>query len=59
MDSTNWYAECISRLAFVGLEMRLSQQIALAAQQQERASLVTEIIGTFSETNPPISFLDL
>ena len=45
-------------LVFVGLEMRQSQRIALAAQQQERASLVTEIIGTFSETNPPISFLD-
>tara|TARA_B110000014_G_scaffold20257_1_gene13071 strand:- start:26 stop:502 length:477 start_codon:yes stop_codon:yes gene_type:complete len=48
----------LAGLVFVGLEMRQSQQIALAAQQQERASLVTEIIGTFSETNPPISFLD-
>ena len=48
----------LAGLLFVGLEMRLSQQIALAAQQQERASLVTEIIGTFSETSPPISFLD-
>ena len=48
----------LAGLVFVGLEMRQSQLIALAAQQQERASLVTEIIGTFSETNPPISFLD-
>ena len=48
----------LAGLLFVGLEMRLSQQIALAAQQQERASLVTEIIGTFSGTSPPISFLD-
>ena len=48
----------LAGLVFVGLEMRESQRIALAAQQQERASLVTEIIGTFSETNPPISFLD-
>ena len=48
----------LAGLVFVGLEMRQSQRIALAAQQQERASLVTEIIGTFSETNPPISFLD-
>ena len=30
----------LAGLLFVGLEMRLSQQIALAAQQQERASLV-------------------
>ena len=48
----------LAGLVFVGLEMRQSHQIALASQQQERASLVTEIIGTFSETNPPISFLD-
>ena len=48
----------LAGLVFVGLEMGQSQRIALAAQQQERASLVTEIIGTFSETNPPISFLD-
>ncbi|MBM87013.1 MAG: hypothetical protein CMQ41_01410 [Gammaproteobacteria bacterium] len=48
----------LAGLIFVGLEMRLSQQIALAAQQQERASLVTEVIGSFAEANPPISFLD-
>ena len=48
----------IASLLFVGLEMRQSQKIALAAQQQERASLVTEIIGAFAEANPAISFLD-
>ena len=45
----------IGGLVFVGLEMQQSQQIALASQQQERASLVTEIIGTFTEVDPPIS----
>jgi hypothetical protein len=48
----------VAGLVFVGLEMRQSQQIALASQQQERASLVTEIIGTFAEVDPPISMLD-
>ena len=48
----------VAGLVFVGLEMRQSQQIALASQQQERASLVTEIIGTFTEVDPPISMVD-
>ena len=48
----------VAGLAFVGFEMRQSQQIALASQQQERAALVTEIIGTFSEIDPPISMAD-
>ena len=48
----------VAGLAFVGFEMRQSQQIALASQQQERAALVTEIIGTFSEIDPPISMVD-
>ena len=48
----------VAGLVFVGFEMRQSQQIALASQQQERASLVTEIIGTFAEVDPPISMLD-
>jgi hypothetical protein len=48
----------VAGLVFVGFEMRQSQQIALASQQQERASLVTEIIGTFSEADPPISMVD-
>ena len=48
----------VAGLVFVGFEMRQSQQIALASQQQERVSLVTEIIGTFAEVDPPISMLD-
>ena len=48
----------VAGLVFVGFEMRQSQQIALASQQQERASLVMEIIGTFAEVDPPISMLD-
>jgi len=48
----------IGSLVFVGLELRQSQRIALAAQQQQRAALITEVIGTFSDANPPISFLD-
>jgi len=45
----------IGSLVFVGMELRQSQQIALAAQQQQRAALITEVIGTFSDANPPIS----
>jgi len=48
----------IGSLVFVGMELRQSQQIALAAQQQQRAALITEVIGAFSDANPPISFLD-
>ena len=48
----------VAGLAFIGFAMRQSQQIALASQQQERAALVTEIIGTFSEIDPPISMVD-
>jgi len=48
----------VAGLFFVGFEMRQSQQIALASQQQERASLVTEIIGSFAEVDPPISMLN-
>ena len=47
----------IGSLVFVGLELRQSQRIALAAQQQQRAALITEVIGSFSDANPPISFL--
>ena len=47
----------IASLIFVGLELRQSHKIALAAQQQERAALITEVIGSFSDANPPISFL--
>lgn len=48
----------IASLIFVGMELRQSHKIALAAQQQERAALITEVIGSFSGANPPISFLD-
>ena len=48
----------IGSLVFVGMELRQSQQIALAAQQQQRAALITEVIGAFSDANPPISFYD-
>ena len=48
----------IGSLVFVGLELRQSQRIALAAQQQERAALITELIGSFSDASPPISFLN-
>ena len=48
----------IGSLVFVGLELRQSQRFALAAQQQERAALITELIGSFSDANPPISFLN-
>jgi hypothetical protein len=36
-------------LIFVGLEMRQSQQIALAAQQQARSEVLIDMINTFSE----------
>ena len=38
--------------------MRQTQQVALAAQQQQRASALLNIIGSFSETDSPISWLD-
>jgi glutamate dehydrogenase/leucine dehydrogenase len=36
-------------LIFAGLEMRQSQQIALAAQQQARSEVLIDMINTFSE----------
>lgn len=48
----------IASLLFVGMELRQSHKIALAAQQQQRAALITEVIGSFSNANPPRSFLD-
>ena len=38
--------------------MRQTQRVALAAQQQQRAATRIEIIGTFSEANSPLSWLD-
>ena len=40
-------------LIFVGLEMKQSQQIALAAQQQARTAALVSIIGSFSEAVVP------
>ena len=38
-------------LVFVGLEMRQSQTIALAAQSQARASMLLERVGVYTEAN--------
>ena len=38
-------------LIFVGLEMRQSQQIALAAQQQARTDTIVDIVGVYSEAD--------
>lgn len=46
-------------LIFVGLEMRQSQQIALAAQQQARTSALVSIIGSFSEAVVPANWGDM
>ena len=48
----------VAGLVFVGIEMRQTQQVALAAQQQQRASALLDIIGSFSEAEAPISWLD-
>ena len=48
----------VAGLIFVGIEMRQTQRVALAAQQQQRAAALIEIIGTFSEANTPLSWLD-
>ena len=48
----------VAGLIFVGIEMRQTQQVALAAQQQQRASALLDIIGSFSETDSPVSWLD-
>ena len=48
----------VAGLIFVGIEMRQTQRVALAAQQQQRAATLIEIIGTFSEANSPLSWLD-
>ena len=48
----------VAGLIFVGIEMRQTQQVALAAQQQQRASALLDIIGSFSEADTPVSWLD-
>ena len=45
----------VAGLIFVGIEMRQTQRVALAAQQQQRAATLIEVIGTFSEANSPLS----
>ena len=40
----------VAGLVFVGLEMRQSQQIALAAQQQARAALNVSLLNSFTES---------
>ena len=49
----------LAGLIFVGLEMRQSQQIALAAQQQARTSALVSIIGSFSEAVVPANWGDM
>ena len=41
----------IGSLIFVGLEMRQSQIIALAAESQARASMLLERVGVYTEAN--------
>ena len=48
----------VAGLIFVGIETRQTHQVALAAQQQQRASALLDIIGSFSETDSPVSWLD-
>lgn len=59
MGAANWNAWCSGGLIFVGLEMRQSQQIALAAQQQARTSALVSIIGSFSEAVVPANWRDM
>ena len=47
----------IASLIFVGLELRQSHKIALAAQQQARASMLTNVYQTYSLTD--VSALDI
>ena len=41
---------------FVGIKMLQTQQVALAAQHQQRASALLDIIGSFSEADTPVSW---
>ena len=49
----------IASLVFVGLQMRQSQQIALAAQQTERMQVFTDIVNTFTESGLQYEALNL
>ncbi len=49
----------IGSLIFVGLELRQSQIIALASQQQARTGTLVDIIGTFSYPDKPANWEDM
>ena len=42
----------VASLIFVGIEMRQSQRIALAAQQTARVQIFTEIVTGMTESGP-------
>ena len=41
----------VAGLIFVGLELRQSQRLALAAQQQERAAITNDMVLGLTEAN--------
>ena len=49
----------IGSLIFVGLELKQSQIIALASQQQARTRTLVDIIGTFSLPDNPANWEDM
>ncbi len=55
MDSVDRIVERIRGLVFVGLQMRQSQTIALAAQQQARMQVFVEAFSTLSERNTDLT----
>ena len=48
----------IGSLLFVGLEMRQSQQIARAGQQQDRMAVFVDITNTFTEAGTEFNSMD-
>ena len=48
----------IGSLLFVGLEMRQSQRIALAGQQQDRMAVFVDITNTFTEAGIEFNSLE-
>jgi hypothetical protein len=63
MNSTNWkdvaelfgIAAIVASLLFVGLELRQSHQIAIAAEYQERATTVNNLYNTKIESETALS----
>ena len=45
-----WRDWCDGSLIFVGLEMRQSQRIALAAQNTARTEMFTQMVNTWTES---------